>query len=236
MFKLFFSFILILVAFPVVGFTGATKHWLHVEGEKNFSNIIVISKKFLRKTNRLEVFTYGATSINNAFYLDIAPGIDITYYFKEKYALSFSYLYFFNSEKQVKKQLDGSNINAKIGFFPKQFVGAYFHWSPIYGKFALLNRKLIPFDLYLALGLGQFSAEYRGKNTNGTEDISPFKSLAFSAQMGQQFAWSPSVAIHWKILWNLFPLPKDSIVTGYSNNILFGLGVSWFFGGKKTGR
>lgn len=234
MFKLFFPWILILVSLPSVSFSKEKKPWLNVEGEKNFSNIIVISKKFLTKTNRLEVFTYGATGINNAFYLDIAPGVDITYYFKEKYALSFSYLYFFNTKKKVTKDLEDATINAKLGFFPKQFVGAYFHWSPIYGKFALLNRKLIPFDLYFSLGLGQFSAKYTKKENSGEGAVAPFKSLALSAQMGQQFALSSSIAFHWKILWNLFPLPDDGVVRGQSNNILFGLGVSWFFGGKES--
>ncbi len=208
-----------------------------MDGEKNFSNIIVISKKFLKKTNRLEVFTYGATSINNAFYLNAAPGLDITYYFKEKYGVSFSYLYFFNSAKEIKSKLDRSTLRAQLGFSPKQFVGMYFHWSPIYGKLAFFNKKLIPFDLYFALGLGQVSAEYRERNEGGEkEKITPFKSLSFSAQMGQQFAWSPDVAIHWKILWNAFPLPSGGKITGVANDILFGLGVSWFFGGKNTGR
>ncbi|MBE8221855.1 MAG: outer membrane beta-barrel domain-containing protein [Bdellovibrionales bacterium] len=236
MFKLFLFFILIFVLAPLSSFASSKKHWLHVDGEKNFSNIIVISKKFLRKTNKLEVFTYGAASINNAFYLDIAPGIDLTYYFKEKYAISFSYLHFFNSKKKITKQLDETEINGKIGSVPRQFIGAYFHWSPIYGKFALLNKKLIPFDLYFALGLGQFSAEYRESKDNGSDKISPFKAIAFSGQMGQQFAWSSNTAIHWKILWNFFQLPKNSTVSGYTNNILFGMGVSWFLGGEKTSR
>lgn len=225
---------LILLALPCFSFASSPENWLHVEGEKNFSNIIVISKKFLTKTNKLEIFTYGATGINNAFYLNAAPGFDVTYYFREKYGFGVSYLYFFNSEKKIKKKLDGSNINAKIGFSPKQYIGAYFHWSPIYGKFALLNRKLIPFDLYFSLGLGQFDAEYRDKKLDNSEDISPFKSTAISIQMGQQFAWSSTMAVHWKILWNIFPLPEDAVVTGYSNNILFGLGFSWFLGGEKS--
>lgn len=237
MFKLFWFFILIFVATPSVSFSKTKKDWLRVEGEKNFSNIIVISKKFLRKTNKLEVFAYGATSINNAFYLDAAPGIDVTYYFKEKYALSFSYVYFFSSKKQVTKQLEETNTTINTMFFPKQFIGTHFHWSPIYGKFALLNRKLIPFDLYFSLGLGYLNAEYKSNDASKeTEGLSLFKGIAFSAQMGQQFAWSPRAVLHWKILWNVFSLPDDATTSGYSSSILFGLGVSWFFGGKKTGR
>lgn len=234
MFKLFFLFLFALPLLTSNSFAKSLDSPLYVEGEKSFSNIIVISKKFLRKTNKLEIFTYGATSINNAFYLNAAPGFDVTYYFREKYGFGVSYLYFFNSEKEIKKKLDGSNLQARIGFSPKQYVGAYFHWSPIYGKFALLNKKLIPFDLYFSLGLGQFSAEYRKKREDGSEDISPFKSLAFSFQAGQQFAWNSSMAVHWKVLWNIFPLPKDASVTGYSNNILFGLGISWFLGGETS--
>lgn len=226
MFKAVFFIFLVVGFFSKPLLSKTQFNWLDIEGEKNFSNIIVISKKFLRKTDKLEVFTYGAFSIDNAFYTEIAPSLDLTYYFKEKYAISFSYLHFFNFQRRIIKQLAETEQNDKQKFKAKNSLGVYFHWSPIYGKIAFLNKKLIPFDLYFSLGLLQINAVY-----DQASKTKRFSGFAVSGQMGQQFAITPSMALHWKIVSSVyFRPPKSNGQRVLSYQTVFGMGLSWFFG------
>lgn len=231
MFKAVFFIFLIFGFFPKQLLSKTQANWLEIEGEKNFSNIIVISKKFLRKTNKIEIFTYGAFSIDNAFYTEVAPSIDITYYFKEKYAISLSYLHFFNFPRLIIKQLRDAVLNDERQFKAKKTLGLYFHWSPVYGKITFLNKKLIPFDLYFSLGLAQINATY--KKPEGAR--AKFSGLAVSGQVGQQFALTPSLAFHWKILSSVyFRAPNKGGERNLSYQTVFGMGLSWFFGADNT--
>jgi len=184
-------------------------------------DIAVIQRRFLPKTERFEFSANGMTSVNNPFFNNLGFGLRGSYYFKEKYGVEVSYLLMSNTERSVTENLrEKRNVKTESLVSPDSYFGASFKWTPMFGKFAFLNDRIIPFDLYFNGGLGV--------TKTGGGDNSPTLSLG----TGQVFAISKAVAFRWDFTWNFYQ--ASSVVDGQSttvnqDDLLVSVGMSFFF-------
>lgn len=187
-----------------------------------FSDVSVIQRKFLPKTERFEFSGSGFTNLNNPFFTNIGLGLRAAYYFREQYALEAILMVSSTGSRQVtddleqKRRITTDNLVATKGFY-----GLAFKWNPIYGKMTWLNRRIVPFDINFNLGGGM---------TRTTEDEDePTIHLGTS----QVFALSKGMALRWDITWNMFQATATNDngkkETLSQNDLFLGLGVSFYF-------
>jgi outer membrane beta-barrel protein len=190
-----------------------------------FEDIAVIQKRFLPKTGRFEVGGGGSFSTNNAFFNDIGANLRLGYYFNEKYGIEGMYQYISSSKRPITSGLiDHQNIQTESLVEPKGFYGAMFKWSPIYGKMAWFQQKIVPFDIYFTPGIGMTQTATGGSNS------------MVMLGAGQLFAMSKAFALRWDFNWNYYSSSVNVTTGGVTSkettthsDLFLGVGVSFFF-------
>ncbi len=187
-----------------------------------FNDVAVIQKRFLPKTKRFEVYGGASGVLNNAFFMGVGGGIKMAYYLSERYGVELSYMIASTSKRQVTKDLEERRVVTSSLVTAENYMGADFKWSPVYGKMSLGHYKLVPFDMYFAVGAGM-----TGTNQNTSD-------ATIHLGTGQTFAKSKAMAFRWDLSWMSWSTttPASSgIAAGTSNNsnIVFTAGVSFFF-------
>lgn len=193
-----------------------------------FKDIAVISRRFMPKTGRFEIFGGPTAVLNDVFFLNFGLSGRFAYYLQERYGLEFVAMQLTVSERQVTADLrEKRGVTTTTFVAPKNFFGLDFKWTPIYGKMTWLNRKITPFDLYFSIGAGATTT-----NQGGNE---PTLHLG----TGQVFALTKSFALRWDLSWNFYQA-KSNVVssaggasvggsTSQYSNIFLTLGASFFF-------
>ncbi|MCC6276360.1 MAG: outer membrane beta-barrel domain-containing protein [Oligoflexia bacterium] len=189
-----------------------------------FSDVAVISRKYLPKTKRFEFFPNGGMVLNDKFFNSFVYGAKFGYYFHEHYGVELTGLLFGTGQKEVTRELESErNISTASLATPTNYMGIDFKWSPIYGKVAWLNSSIIPYDFYLTVG---------GGLTGTNQDSRP---PTFHLGAGQLFAIKKWLAARWDISWFLYK--TDSKVAnrpgGTYTNLHATIGLSFFFPGAK---
>src|SRR5690606_4684828 len=102
---------------------------------------------------------------------------------------------------------------------PESFYGAVFKWSPIYGKMAWFQQKIVPFDIYFTPGFGISTT---GLGTTET---------TITMGVGQLFALSKSFGVRWDFIWNYYQAEVELDGVRQKNNhsdLLLSVGLSYF--------
>jgi outer membrane beta-barrel protein len=187
-----------------------------------FSDIAVISKRFLPKTHRFEFFPNFGLVVNDAFFSDIVFGARLAYSFTETLGVEVNGMSISASNKSVTTELQALNppvLTAAIAS-PTSFYGIDFKWSPIYGKMSFMNRTIVPFDTYFSAGGGM-----TGTN-QGTSAAS------IHVGVGQLFAVSKWLAARWDISYYGFNTTSTvNNSAGFFNTFDATIGMSFFFPG-----
>lgn len=191
-----------------------------------FSEISVIQKRFLPKTERFQFYIGLATIANDPWFFGVGLGGRFGYSFRENMSLELNYTFLGNSEKDAVKDLKKENsVNTDSIVSAKSYLGLDFVWSPIYGKLSLFNKRIVPFDMYFSGGVGQ----------TGLTNARTTSATSFHAGTGQIFAMSKSVGLRWDLSFSFFQAQPNSTGTGAApaasqfNNLLLTIGASFFF-------
>ncbi|MCH2534376.1 MAG: outer membrane beta-barrel domain-containing protein [Bdellovibrionales bacterium] len=185
-----------------------------------FEDIAIIQRKFLPKTERFELSGSGMFTMNNPFFNNMGASLRLSYYFTEEWGVEFNYTTLSVSEKDVTENLVKRNIQTDSLVKPESYTGISVKWAPIYGKMALVDKKIVPFDIYFAAGLGQ-------TKTQDSNDIT------FTGSTGQIFAITKSIAFKWDLTVNFYS-PEIQTSSGDTlkqnqEDLILGLGISYFF-------
>lgn len=189
-----------------------------------FEDIAVIQRKFLPKTNRLELSGLGLLSVNNAFFNNFGLSLRLGYAFHEKYGVEATYTAMASAKRDITDGLEKrQRISTESLVEPESYMGLSFKWTPIYGKMAWFQRQIIPFDLYFTPGLGMTKTALGENETT------------LSLGVGQIFALSKSSGVRWDFAWNFYqatirPNTAGSITNETTNHsdLLFSIGYSFF--------
>lgn len=191
-----------------------------------FSEVSVIQKKFLPKTQRFQFFAAGSIMTNTPWYNNVGAKLNLSYNFTEAFGVELNTSFLTNSERESTKEIKENNgLEADQFIYTKNYVGLDLVWSPIYGKISSMNNKIIPFDMYFSIGGGT-------STTNSKEG----DNATFHAGVGQIFAITKSMSFRWDYSFNYFnatPVQTDftTPAPGQSsyNDLLLSAGISFFF-------
>jgi len=185
-----------------------------------FKDIAVIQRKFLPRTQRFDLSGSFIINTNNQFFNNIGLGIKLGYSFNEKYGIEGVYNFLTSSPRPVTKGLEERQIDTESFVEPEGYMGLNFKWTPVYGKIAWFEKKIIPFELYFTPGFGMT------QTARGSSDST------FSLGFGQLFAMSKSTAIRWDFNWNFYQseVRINSVPqTQNQNDLLLMVGYSFLF-------
>jgi outer membrane beta-barrel protein len=140
------------------------------------------------------------------------------YYFNESLGMEANAFFFSSNPRDSVKDLAKNNgVLTSSLVSAKSYMGIDAQWIPIYGKIALYNKKIVPFDLYLATGYG----------LTGTTNGQSAGTLHLGT--GQIFAISKGMAWRWDFSWNFYSAKGiDGKIQSF-NDLFLSVGVSLFF-------
>ena len=167
-----------------------------------------------------------ATIANDPWFWGLGGGGRFGYSFTEQWAVELNFSFLSNSEKDAVRDLRTNNsVNTNSIVSAQSFLGLDAVWTPIYGKMSLFNKRIVPFDMYFVMGLGQ----------TGITNATTSSAMSFHFGGGQIFAMSKSVGFRWDLSWNFYNATPNPGTTGANlsatqfNNLLLTLGASFFF-------
>jgi len=193
-----------------------------------FSDVAVIQRRFLPKTQRFEASVGAFTNLNNPFFNALGVSARLAYYLRERYALEGIAAFATTTSRQVTDDLENrpgcatcTGITTDNVVTSKGFYVLAFKWNPIYGKITWLNKTIVPFDLNFNIGGGM---------TLLTDDES---APTLHVGTSQVFAWSKAIAFRWDLYWNVYQATvlnaKSQKETLNQNDLFLGIGMSFFF-------
>lgn len=208
-----------------------------------FESVSVIQKRYLPKTYRGEFNISVASVINHSFFYLGGVSVRTGFFLREDHGFGVDFFAFLPS---INKQVANELISPPNGIVPLSLVfsqlygGIYYKWSPIFGKFAILNNKIIYFDMYVTVGGGAsnivpgLSEEQRDlisvQNLPRLNQEQWNWSPTLSLSLGQIFAITQSVAFNWELKWFYTVVQfqnRDSYYTPWDINL--SLGVNYYF-------
>lgn len=182
-----------------------------------FEDIAVIQKRYLPKTNRIELFPNLGFIINDAFFTNSVMSTRLGFAFTESYAIELNGMIIGTRERKVTSDLNnGPGVVTRTLVAPQMYYGADFKWVPVYGKMGYFDHKIVPFDLYFSLGYGMTKTNHAA--TEGTIHLGT----------GQTFAIAKWAALRWDVSWYYFKATSTSGTTSTITNIYTMFGASFF--------
>lgn len=184
-----------------------------------FSQVSIIQKRYMPKTGRLQLFAGLNYLANDPWYWGMGMSFRAGYFFTEQWGVEANYAGLSLTEKDSVKSLSTEHAvtaNSLIG--TKSYLGADLVWAPVYGKMSLVNRKIIPFDMYFSVGAG---------STTTSDSQNPG---TFRVGTGQIFAISKNMGFRWDFSWSRFnAVSQVDQSTGTFDNLILTFGLSFFF-------
>jgi outer membrane beta-barrel protein len=196
-----------------------------------FSEVSVIQKKFMPKTNRFQ-FHIGASHLsNNPFYDTIGLTGRLAFYFSESIGIEATAMALNRAPKYVTEDLkDVQGVVTSSIVSANSYYGLDLVLVPFYGKITWLDERIIPYDFYLSLGGG----------STGINDVKGSSSTIHVA-IGQIYALTKNFVVRWDLSGNSYQaeVPEvtnsgDSTSKKHVQNfrdVFLGGGISFLFPG-----
>ncbi len=200
------------------GGTPTPKSLSDLNKETKFEDIAVISRRYLPRTKRLELFAAGSGVLNDPFFQNIGGQLSLAYSFTERWALEFNSLFLSTEERSVTADLrEKRQVTTTSIVTPKAYYGGSVRWSPVYGKMGLFGKSIKYFDMHFNAGAGVTQTNQSKSETT------------YHLATGQSFAVNKSFAVRWDFAWHVFQAQESfSGTTSKSiyNNLILSVGVS----------
>jgi outer membrane beta-barrel protein len=205
---------------------------------ETFDDIAVIQRRYLPKTGRFEFYIAGGTNLNDAFFVGNGLSARFGYHLREKWALEGIYSFIQNDNRDVTNELLEAGVNTEGSVSTDGYYGIDLKWTPIYGKYAYFNEKIIPFDLYFSFGVGKTDPRLAASSSS-TEQFEVESPYTVKFGTGQIFAITKWMAFRWDM--SLHMIQAKTTVTdpnngnviredeSLSNNLFLNVGLSFFF-------
>jgi len=184
-----------------------------------FSDVVVIQRRFMPKTNRGAFSVLSTFNLSSAFFLNPGIGGRASYNFLEKHGVEIQGYYVFTINRAVTNQL--ANIGARVKEqlpVTNAFFGIAYQFLPSYGKVAFFNWQILSFDTFFTLGGGMSAIQQRRQTI-----VEPTTSLG----IGQVFAITRDLGLRWDLKWHLTIETRNNYTL--LNDILFSIGFSYYY-------
>lgn len=130
----------------------------------SWSDIVVVPRKPFLKGSRFEFAPFVGTSINDNLVRHYAVGGDINFFLSDVFWIGVQGQYFVKAFTD-REELIGLQYN-RIPTLNRYLYGAAFNlgYVPVYGKFALVNRMIVPWEIFASGGVGWTRSEVIPRN------------------------------------------------------------------------
>lgn len=198
-----------------------------------------VERRLYSRDGRLSVGLFAGMLSSEPFYWYIPVGLRATYYFSNYWGVElegsfmdapgvFSHNTELSDYLETERPVDFTAAKRQDRFLWR--ANAMAVWHPLYGKFALLQRKLAHFDLNLAAGLGVVGVDRPDVLRQSTSSaVAP--EAVFG--LGTQFFATPDLVIRLDGRLYLYPAAetdsKNTFVSRLEAPIEFLLGASYMF-------
>jgi outer membrane beta-barrel protein len=204
---------------------------------KPFEDVAVIQKRYLPRTKRFEANFNAASNINDSFFSAYGGGLGLTYNFTEKFGVEAVFKYFSASNSKASNQLLEKGIVTNGMVVTEMYYGADIRWTPVYGKFSYFDKKIIPFDHYFTIGIGQTQLKAGSSTVNTNVTVESLDNpITLKIGTGEVFALTKYMAFRWDLSWHFMQpqvrttdhgVPTES--KDLQNNLFINFGLSFFF-------
>lgn len=190
-----------------------------------FSEISVIQRKYMPKSERLQLFVGAGIATNTPWFTNYGAKFNLSYNFTEAFGLELNTLFLTSSQRDVAKEIkEQHNVEAGQFVNTKGYMGLDLVWSPIYGKISFDNTAIVNYEMYFSLGGGK-------SETNSVEKSVTTLHLG----VGQIFSLSKSIAFRWDYGATSYqatpvnPASTASIEKSTYTDLVLTAGFSFFF-------
>lgn len=143
----------------------------------------VVQKRRFPKSGGLELAFFTGIIPNDAFVLHLPAGARLTLHRSEHFAWEVSASATLDVDTALRDFLEeeDANLSAQVRDRQRARLDVGVVWSPIYGKFAWMNRKVLHVDVFFSAALGAVytTAEY----LDGAEGIRPEAMLGLGTRV-----------------------------------------------------
>ncbi len=131
----------------------------------SWQDILVVIRKPFLKTHRTELQPFVGTTMNDNMVRHYTAGGELAYYLTDVLAIGVEGMYYAHTfeepfdlvARQARRLPTVNQYN---------WSGALdFHYVPVYGKFAILDKKLITWEVYFTAGIGAGQSEVIPRDT-----------------------------------------------------------------------
>jgi outer membrane beta-barrel protein len=147
------------------GDTGVVKAGEIKRTPLSWQDILVVVRKPFLKARRTELYPFVGTTMNDNMVRHYAIGGELSYYLTDVLAVGVEGIYYQDSFREpfdlVARQarrlptVNQYNWSAALNF----------HYVPVYGKFAILDRKLVTWEVAFTAGIGAGQSEVIPRDT-----------------------------------------------------------------------
>ncbi len=155
--------------------------------EKAQSQIVVIQKNYMPKTSRFDISGGVTLFPSDVFFKTYGIQPRFSYFFSETWGAELSAILLFSAKSKELQDLENKQgVTANNLATLNSFYGANIYFSNMFGKYAMNDRKIFPFEIYQTVGLGQVRTD---------KSISP----AVTAGAGQLVSLSQNSALRFDL-------------------------------------
>lgn len=204
-----------------------------------FEDVAVIQKRYLPKTGRFEGNINASSNINDSFFSAYGLGGGLTYNFNEKFGVEGVFKWFSASNSKAANQLLERDVVTNGMVVTEMYYGIDFRWTPIYGKFSYFDKKIIPFDHYFSVGVGQTQLKAGSSTAASTVKVEALDDpITLKVSTGEVFALTKYMAFRWDVSWHFMKPNVRTTTTSpasvkeasdLQNNLFINFGLSFYF-------
>lgn len=190
----------------------------NIISESSYNDYSIIQRNYMPKSSRTQ-FKFGVSSVtNDVFYANMGLTLGATYYFNESWGAGVNAI-FLNSNRNSYAQniRDVQLVNIENLVTIKGAYGASIYFTPIYGKWSLVNKKVIPFEMYLQGGVAQITNQSNAATT------------ALSGGLGQLISLSRSSALDINLNWYFYTTKNINNEDQANNSMLLSIAYTLFW-------
>ncbi len=129
-----------------------------------FSDVTVIQKRFMPKTNRFQIYGGVDFLTNNPFFDSYGFNGRFSFFFTESLGVEIGMWSHSVSPRTITADLQSKyRITTKTMLSSLSYLGASLIYIPFYGKMTFLDKVIIPYDFYFSIGGGTTETSYLDK-------------------------------------------------------------------------
>ncbi len=209
----------------------------------SWQDIVVVMRKPFLKIRRTDLMPFLSTTMNDNMIRHYAAGAQFNYFLTDVLAVGVEGQYY---TKQFREPFDlvGRQARRLPTINKYNFSAALnFHYVPVYGKFAILDQKLVAWETYFTAGVGVTQSEVVPRDPR----FGSFNNLLITPNIGASmrfflFQWlTVNVGIRDYIFVDRFEpvgrsdtmftspdVAKENADSALINNVMFQIGVSFW--------